>query len=131
MHAMVASSFMVGVSLDPCLMAIAIQKTSESWPHVRQAGILGMSVFGEGQGSLVHQLSSKDRARRFDGIAVETDELGAVYVEGAAMWFQTRIHDEAEAGDHWMVLLEVLRSGTADATEPLLWHKSKIRRIVD
>lgn len=130
-HSMVASSFMVGVSLEPCLMAVAVQKSSESWPHVRNARHVGVSIFGEGQGPLVSQLSSRNRERRFDGVETDTDDVGAMYLDGASMWFRTRIHQQSDAGDHWMILLEVVGAGAADGVEPLLWHNSTIRRIVD
>jgi flavin reductase (DIM6/NTAB) family NADH-FMN oxidoreductase RutF len=51
-HVLVASSFMVGVSLEPCLVAVAVQKTSETWDHISRAGRLGVSIFGKGQGRL-------------------------------------------------------------------------------
>jgi flavin reductase (DIM6/NTAB) family NADH-FMN oxidoreductase RutF len=128
-HAMVASSFMVGVSLDPVLVAVAIQKNSETWPTARLAPTIGISAFGAGQGALVRQLAGKDRERRFDEVAVEVNESGAIYIEDAAMWLETRIHNESDAGDHWMVLLEVTRLGVDDNMEPLLWHGSRFREF--
>src|SRR5690625_3790909 len=82
-HAMVASSFMVGVSLDPCLVAVAIQKSSATWPQFRHGGAIGVSIFASGQGALTRQLASKDRAHRFDDVAVEVNETGAIYIEDA------------------------------------------------
>lgn len=128
-HAMVASSFMVGVSLEPCLVAVAIQKNSETWPTIREAATIGVSIFGEGQGPLTRQLAGRDREKRFDDVAVEIDETGAVYVEDAALWLETRVYSESEAGDHWMVLLEVTKMGVNDEKEPLLWHGSRFREF--
>ncbi|NYJ67089.1 hypothetical protein HNR16_001877 [Pseudoclavibacter chungangensis] len=77
-HALVASSFMVGVSLDPPLVAVAVQENSETWPLLRDAERFGVSVFAAGQGPLVRQLAGKDRAARFDDVAVEHGEHGPV-----------------------------------------------------
>lgn len=128
-HAMVVSSFMVGVSLEPCLVAVAIQKTSETWPSIRQAGTIGVSIFASGQGPLTRQLAGKDRAKRFDQVAVEVNESGAVYIEGAAMWLESSIYSEADAGDHWIVLLQVSRLGVDVDTDPLIWHASRFREF--
>lgn len=128
-HAMVASSFMVGVSLEPCLVAVAVQKSSQSWPQIRQAATIGVSIFAQGQGQLTRHLAGKDRATRFDQVAIEVNETGAVYIEDAAMWLETTIHAETDAGDHWMVLLEVSRLGVDEATEPLVWHGSRFREF--
>ena len=127
-HALVASSFMVGVSLEPCLVAVAVQKTSETWPAFEGAPRIGVSIFGRGQGALTRQLAGKDRARRFDDVAVEVDGSGAVFVEHAALWLECSIYRISEAGDHWLALLEVHGLGVNDV-EPLIWHGSKFRDL--
>lgn len=128
-HALVASSFMVGVSLQPSLVALAVQKSSESWPLIRASGTLGVSVFGRSQAGLTVQLSSKNRAARFDEVAVEVEDGGAVFVEDAALWMECSVYAEVEAGDHWMILLEAKRVGFSDE-EPLVWHGTDFRELV-
>lgn len=127
-HALVASSFMVGVSLEPTLVAVAVQKTSETWPAVEAAGRFGVSIFGTGQGDLTRKLAGKDRAKRFEDVAVEVGDEGAVFVEDAALWLDCSIYSVSEAGDHWMALLEVHRLGVNDV-EPLIWHGSRFRDL--
>jgi flavin reductase (DIM6/NTAB) family NADH-FMN oxidoreductase RutF len=127
-HALVASSFMVGVSLDPCLLAVAVQKSSETWASIKKSKSLGVSVFSQGQGGLTRQLASKNRAARFEEIAVEVDDSGAVFIEDASLWFECAVYDELEAGDHWMVLLEVTQMGVS-GNEPLIWHGAEFRDL--
>lgn len=129
-HALVASSFMVGVSLNPCLAAVAVQKSSETWPVIREAASLGVSILAEGQSGLTRKLASKDRATRFEQVAVDVGEAGAVFIEGAALWLDCVFHDVSDAGDHWMVLLEVKKLGVGKK-EPLVWHGAKFRELVD
>lgn len=129
-HALVASSFMVGVSLDPCLGAVAVQKTSETWPRIKEADSLGVSILGTGQSEVTRRLASKDRAARFEQIAIEVGDRGAIFIEGASLWLECSIHQVSEAGDHWMALLEVHKLGVGD-NEPLIWHGAKFRELVD
>lgn len=129
-HALVASSFMVGVSLEPCLVAVAVQKSSETWEYIREAGSVGVSIFGKGQGDLTRKLASKDRATRFEQVAFEIDQEGAVYIEDAALWLECSVHQVSEAGDHWIALLEVSKLGVGD-NEPLIWHGAKFRELVN
>ncbi|MEW1809953.1 flavin reductase family protein [Pseudarthrobacter phenanthrenivorans] len=129
-HALVASSFMVGVSLEPCLVSVAVQKSSETWELIKGARSLGVSIFGKGQGDLTRKLASKDRAARFEQVAIEVNESGSVFIEDAALWLECSIHDVAEAGDHWMVLLEVSKLGVGE-NEPLIWHGAKFRELAD
>lgn len=129
-HALVASSFMVGVSLEPCLVSVAVQQSSETWERIRHAPSIGISILGRGQGKLTRQLASKDRASRFAQVATETTETDAVFIEDAALWLECAVHDVFAAGDHWMVLLEVHRLGVGDS-EPLIWHGARFRDLVD
>lgn len=128
-HALVASSFMVGVSLDPPLVAVAVQQNSETWPLLRDADRFGVSVFAAGQGALVRQLAGKDRATRFDDVAVERGEHGALFLTAASSWFEVSLHEEFRAGDHLMGLLRVHRVATADERDPLVWHGSGFRDL--
>ncbi|MEV4951285.1 flavin reductase family protein [Paenarthrobacter nitroguajacolicus] len=129
-HALVASSFMVGVSLEPCLVAVAVQKSSETWEQIKDAASLGVSIFGKGQGHLTRKLAGKDRAARFEQVAIDVGENGAVFIEDAALWLECSIHEVSEAGDHWMALLEVEKLGVGD-NEPLIWHGAKFRELVN
>jgi flavin reductase (DIM6/NTAB) family NADH-FMN oxidoreductase RutF len=129
-HALVASSFMVGVSLEPCLVSVAVQKSSETWKLIRGARSLGVSIIGKGQGDLTRKLASKDRAARFEQVAIEVNDSGSVFIEEAALWLECAIHDVAEAGDHWLVLLEVTKLGVGE-NEPLIWHGAKFRELVE
>ena len=129
-HALVASSFMVGVSLDPCLVAVAVQKSSETWGQIKDAASLGVSIFGKGQGHLTRKLAGKDRAARFEQVAIDVGEDGAVFIEDAALWLECSVHEVSEAGDHWMALLEVKKLGVGE-NEPLIWHGAKFRELVN
>lgn len=129
-HALVASSFMVGVSLEPCLVSVAVQKSSETWRRLQGASSIGVSILGRGQADLTRQLASKDRSARFDQVATEVTDSGAVLLEDAALWLECGIHNVSEAGDHWMVLLEVLRLGVGER-EPLIWHGARFRELAD
>ena len=56
---LVASSFQVGISLDPPLVLFAVQHTSTSWPKLKNADRIGVSVLGEAHDLAARQLASK------------------------------------------------------------------------
>ena len=129
-HAFVASSFMVGVSMEPCLVAVAVQSTSMTWGQMKDAASIGVSIFGKGQGELTRKLASRDRATRFEQVAVEVDDSGAVFIEGAAVWLRCSVHQVIDAGDHQLALLQVDQGGVSD-NEPLIWHGSRFRELAE
>lgn len=125
---LVASSFQVGISLEPPLVLFAVQYTSTSWPKLRTAPRIGVSVLGEAHDLAARQLASK-AADRFAGIAATTTDSGAHFVHGAPVWLETSVHSQFPAGDHEVVLLEVHATGNAPDTEPLVWHSSGFRTL--
>jgi flavin reductase (DIM6/NTAB) family NADH-FMN oxidoreductase RutF len=57
----------IPVSLDPPLVAISVQRTSQTWLKLRQLEALGLSVLGRGQGDLAMQLAGPAHDR-FTGV---------------------------------------------------------------
>ncbi|WP_181275578.1 flavin reductase family protein [Brevibacterium oceani] len=123
----VASTLTVGVSLDPPLVSVAVQKSSATWPALRDAPELGISLLGTDQERLARQLASKDRSRRFDGIDPDLTAAGAVTIPGSSAFLWTRLYNEVEAGDHTVVLLEILATRSPDGPEALVFHRSEFK----
>ena len=132
---LVASSFQVGISLDPPLVLFAVQHTSTSWPKLKAGatagGRIGVSVLGEAHDLAARQLASKavQGGARFAGIDTTTLDSGANFVHGAPVWLECSIYSEVPAGDHDVVLLQVHAMGNAPDTEPLVWHSSAFRTL--
>lgn len=125
---MAASSFTVGVSLEPPLVSVAIQNSSETWPLLREAGSIGISILGKGQGPIARQLAAKG-VDRFEGLELQTNN-DAIFISEAALWLETTVYAEYPAGDHLIALLEV--TNLADFTDihhPLVFHKSQFRNL--
>ncbi len=126
---LVASAFTVGVSLDPPLVSVAVQHTSSTWPKLKKAPSLGVSLLGSAHHAVSHQLGSKDRVRRFDGVGYTVTTEGALHLDGTPAWLTTRVHDELQAGDHVIVLLEVLDIGESQASDAMVMHKRAFHEL--
>ncbi|MCF2574264.1 flavin reductase family protein [Brevibacterium sp. UCMA 11754] len=130
---LVASTVTAGVSLDPPLISVAVQTSSSTWPLLRSAPALGVSLLGTHQSLLARQLASTDRASRFAGIDPEVTADGALTIPGSPAYLWTRIYNEVEAGDHTVALLEILDtssradSGAEPETEALVFHRSEFK----
>lgn len=124
---LVASTVTAGVSLNPPLVSVAVQSTSSTWPTLRSAPALGISLLGVHQSLLARQLASKDRAQRFAGIDPEITPDGALTIPDSPAYLWTRLYNEIEAGDHTVALLEILDAGSAADTEALVFHRSEFK----
>lgn len=127
---MVISTFTVGVSLDPPLVSVAMQHSSKTWPTLRdRAPELGVSVIGARQKPLTRQIAGPDRANRFAGVDYTVDAAGALVLEDTPLWLKTRIHHQFTAGDHDVVILEVIGLGL-DQTQPgMVFHQSTFKSL--
>jgi len=121
-----ASSF-VSVSLDPPLVSVCVAHTSTTWPALRNAGRLGISVLGDHQEHASRQLSSRT-AGRFAGLDWRATSGGAVLLSEASAWFDCSLEQEIPAGDHDIVLLRVHDLGASEVM-PLVFHGSSYRQL--
>lgn len=118
----------VGLSLEPALVAVSIQKSSRSWPLLRQAAHLGISVLTADHGPLVRQLAGPID-HRFDNITWSNDR-GGVLLQDAAVHLTSHIIEELETGDHVTAILEVDRvTAQAPSAAPLVFHGSQVATV--
>lgn len=121
-----ANSF-VSVSLNPPLVSVCVAHTSTTWPALRRAGHLGVSVLGAHQEHAGRQLSKRG-VDRFAALAWRSGPEGAVLLDGATAWLEVSIDREIPAGDHDIVLLRV-HDLDADEVAPLVFHGSRFRTL--
>lgn len=119
-----ASSF-TSVSLDPALVSISLATTSKTWPDLRRAAHLGLTVLADHHGPLCRQLAGPVD-ERFTGVAHTVTSEGAVIIDDGLAGFDTTVYREVEAGDHVLVLLELhaVDHGSSSLS-PLVFHRSQ------
>ncbi|WP_432838354.1 flavin reductase family protein [Dactylosporangium sp. CA-092794] len=121
-----ASSF-TSVSLEPPLVSLSVAKGSTTWPELRRAEHLGVTVLAEDHGALCRQLSGPAQ-QRFTGVAFEITDRGAVMLAEGIAQYDCTIRDEFEGGDHVIVLLE-LHAVAQRPGQPLIFHRSEFARL--
>jgi flavin reductase (DIM6/NTAB) family NADH-FMN oxidoreductase RutF len=118
-----ASSF-TSVSIDPPLVSFSVANRSKTWPDLRRADYLGLTILADQQGDLARQLAGPVELR-FDHVEVAHSDLGAVTIVGGLAQFDTTIYREVEAGDHTLVLLRLHAVRHTDHSLPLVFHRSE------
>lgn len=124
---MIIGSF-VGHSLDPALVSISIQKTSTTWPLLRCAERIGLSILSEANRGDVENFY-RSSAQRFDGIDFDTDG-DAILLPGAALRATTQLVDEVDVGDHILAIARIESAVTDDDHRPLVFHRSFVTTTV-
>lgn len=78
----VASTFTVGVSVDPPLVVFAAQNNSRTWPLIRDSKRVGVSAFAADQADICRQIAAKT-GDRFAGTSLTTTAFGASLLDEA------------------------------------------------
>ena len=117
-----ASSF-TSVSLDPPLVSFSIRNASATWPALRRAARLGVTILADHHGPLARQLAG-DPAHRFDDVPLLLGEGGALTIPDGLAQFDTSVYRDVEAGDHTIVLLRLHGVRRDDSAMPLVFHRS-------
>ncbi|MTV14035.1 flavin reductase family protein [Bradyrhizobium elkanii] len=122
-----ASSF-TSVSLEPPLVSFSVAKGSTTWPELRRARHLGVSVLAEDHGALCRQLAGPAQ-ERFTGVAFEITDSGAVMLAEGIAQYDCTLREELEAGDHVIVLLQLHAVVVRSCGQPLIFHRSEFGRL--
>jgi flavin reductase (DIM6/NTAB) family NADH-FMN oxidoreductase RutF len=125
-----ASSF-TSVSLDPPLVSINLAVSSKTWPDLRRAGHLGVTVLADHHDVVCRQLAGPVD-ERFDDLDYRVTDDGAVTLDEGLAQFDCTIYREVEAGDHILVLLELHAVEHVDhnlAGAPLVFHRSGFGKL--
>ncbi len=125
-----ASSF-TSVSLDPPLVSINLAVSSKTWPDLRRADHLGVTVLADHHDVVCRRLAGPVD-QRFDGLVHRVTEEGAVTLDEGLAQFDCTIYREVEAGDHLLVLLKLHAVEHVDhnlAGAPLVFHRSGFGKL--
>lgn len=124
---MAASTF-VPVSLDPPLVSVSVQNTSQTWPRLAGLPALGISVLAEQHHDAVRTLAAKD-GDRFAGLQTVSTGAGALFIEGTCVWLETAVEQSVPAGDHTVVILRVRDIRVHAEASPIVFHRRRFRRL--
>src|SRR4051794_15678763 len=117
---MVVGTF-TSVSLDPPLVGFLPDRSSTTWPLIRDAGRFCVNVLAAGQEHVCRAFVTK-AADRFDVHGAGDAGSGSPRIAGAVLWIDCDIDSVLPAGDHDMVLGRVRDLGVpSDAGLPLLF----------
>lgn len=112
-HAMTVN-WVTQISFEPPMLAVAIEKESKSLPMVRGAGAFAISIFPTGARQAAGRLGrhSRNVPDKLEGVAHHAGPLsGAPILDEATGWLECSVRSESDAGDHVLMIAEVMEAG--------------------
>jgi flavin reductase (DIM6/NTAB) family NADH-FMN oxidoreductase RutF len=131
LHGMTVNSFS-SVSLDPMLVLVCLSASSRGLELIECAGVFGVNVLSCSQESASRWFADRHRpadSTMFAGVAIEPGATGCPTLLGAAAAFDCRVHRLVPAGDHVIVIGEVVSLMHRAELEPLVFHAGGYRAL--
>jgi 3-hydroxy-9,10-secoandrosta-1,3,5(10)-triene-9,17-dione monooxygenase reductase component len=121
----------MSLSLEPPLVAIAPGKSSTSWPRIKPIGAFCVNMLADDQEALCRDfaISGADKGDKFSGVGWSPGPAGAPVLDGAVAWIACRIVAVHDAGDHELIVAEVVDTGVDIHGRPLLFYRGGFGRF--
>src|SRR5579859_1062435 len=131
MHGMTVNSFS-SVSLDPMLVLVCLGETSRGVGLIERAEAFVVNVLSAGQQDVSRWFANRHRpagSAMFDGVPFEPGVTGCPVLVGATASFDCQLRQSHRAGDHLIVLGEVVALVHRSQLEPLVFHAGTYKSL--
>lgn len=122
---------LTSVAAEPPLLSFGIGVTSSSWPVLSEAEHVGVHILGEHQEELAATFARSGADRFAAPTAWRTGPHGVPVLDGVLAWVVGRVVARVPAGDHRVVLAEVVTGDPAGQGRPLLYHQGRFNALRD
>ena len=117
------------ISFQPPLVVLGVRKDSLSFQMIQASQVFAVNLLGEGQKPLAQHFLKPAHlgGHKLEGVPHRLGVTGAPILEEAAAFVECRVQAIHPAGDHSIVVGEVVEAGVQRETEPLTlketgWH---------
>ena len=121
------------ISIDPPILMASIARKAETHGAIIGSHAFAVSVLAEDQRELADcfaQPTTATKLTRFCDAPWHEAETGSPILEGALAYFDCRLTERHDGGDHTIFLGEIEAAGYREDAAPLLWYGSAYHRLV-
>ena len=120
------------ISIDPPILMASIARKAETHGAIIGSHAFSVSVLADDQRALAEcfaQPTTATKLKRFCDAAWHEAETGSPILEGALAYFDCRLTERHDGGDHTIFLGEIVAASFRTDAAPLLWYGSRYRRL--
>ncbi|MEU1460439.1 flavin reductase family protein [Streptomyces sp. NPDC005727] len=122
---------LTSVSAEPPLVSFGIGTGASSWPAVATSEYVGIHILGEHQSDLAATFARSGADRFGAPTAWRQGPEGVPVLDDVLAWLVCRVVGRVPAGDHRIVLAEVVLGDSTGAGRPLLYHQGHFNGLRD
>lgn len=117
------AAWLVQVSFDPLLVALSIHPRHRSYPILRQGGGFTINVLASHQQELARHFGQPSTDDKLAGHAWRPGRSGAPILPEALAWLECELHHQYPAGDHELVIGQVIDGALQHPEHPPLLYR--------
>jgi flavin reductase (DIM6/NTAB) family NADH-FMN oxidoreductase RutF len=106
------SSWVSQVSYDPPMIAIAVHPNRYTHKLIENSGAFAVHVLKKTQKNLVTRFMGSDPDKKLEGIDWQAGKTGSPILKDCAAWFECKLNDRIQAGNHTLFFGEVIDAMT-------------------
>ncbi len=116
------AAWVMQVSFDPLLLCISINPQHYSWQLLQEGGICSVNVLGKHQQAIAEHFGTSGLKDKMAGYQWHKAISGAPILPESLAYFDCRVSHYTDAGDHKLVICEVIDAGLLNPGQPLLYN---------
>ncbi|MDN3262424.1 flavin reductase family protein [Streptomyces sp. CSDS2] len=122
---------LTSVSAAPPLVSFGIGTGASSWPAIAETDHVGVHILAEHQSDLAATFARSGADRFGAPTAWREGPEGVPLLDDVLAWLVCRIVGRVPAGDHRIVLAEVVLGDLSGDGRPLLYHQGRFNALRD
>jgi flavin reductase (DIM6/NTAB) family NADH-FMN oxidoreductase RutF len=121
---------LVALSLEPPLLSFNLGRTSSSWPALEEATYVAVHLLAEHQEQVAATFARSGADRFGPATAWGLGPYDLPVLEDVLAWMVCRIETRVHAGDHSVVIGQVVEAGYHPEHRPLVYHDGGFTRLL-
>jgi 3-hydroxy-9,10-secoandrosta-1,3,5(10)-triene-9,17-dione monooxygenase reductase component len=119
------------VSLDPLLVLFCADRASASLPVLLRTGFFAVSVLRAEDEEIARRFADDIRDERFRRLELKSVVEDLPILKNALAWMACRVWRSVEAGDHAILIGEVIECDARPQGEPLVFFRGRFGTLAD
>ncbi|MFI6287777.1 flavin reductase family protein [Streptomyces sp. NPDC051018] len=122
---------LTSVAAEPPLISFGVGTASFSWGVIARTEHVGVHILGEHQSELAARFATRGSDRFGPSTRWRGGPQGVPVLDGVLAWMVGRVVSRIPAGDHHLVIAEVVEGDSSGPGRPLVHHQGRFGGLRD
>ena len=126
-----ANSF-TSVSISPFLILFCLNKKANSNKALNIGNHFVVNILSSAQSNICNQFAnnSLSPSERFSQVKTSSTKNNVKIISDSVGWLECKVKNIVEGGDHYVYIGEAEMGNLTENLNPLIYHNSKIKKII-